>query len=505
MSMENARGVLLLSHVGFSFMEDLAAVVRARGLNVYVLSSLPEPQHQQSRPGALADLADDVRVSAGHVLGPHDVEDYLGHLKTAGTQVLGCLTVWEGYRHLMALANARLGVPDLEEKQVLELRDKLTLRNRLADAGLSRGRASALTPATLAACRREGGRYFIKPVSGIASFGAFPLTPHTTWADLERIAAEARSDTVYASAFTTDPDPTGPAGPAGPHSGTAADTAAAAGNAARPDTGAARNTARNADHGAARNTAQPTAQNAGFGMEFLIEDYVPGQEFSFEVIVADGTPHVVAVHEKCEVTETAGTVLENACVSPPTSLSRQETAAGLRWVANALETLGLHWGCFHIEARHTPDGWDLIEINPRVGGSLISPSVAALTGGTGLLDLWLDSQLTAGRPGAFRQRLKDLSFAADGTTPSPEATFFRVFFADPGTIRRTALNDDLPLKPALSHVILGPGDVVESSSREVFLGQVLWHMDLAGRERVLAGLLPASEHAIEIEYETEHG
>ncbi|MFG2228231.1 acetyl-CoA carboxylase biotin carboxylase subunit family protein [Streptomyces sp. NPDC048644] len=473
MSMENARGVLLLSHVGFSFMEDLVAVVRARGLNVYVLSSLPEPQHQQSRPGALADLADDVRVSAGHVLSEHDVEDYLGQLKTAGTQVLGCLTVWEGYRHLMALANARLGVPDLEEKQVLELRDKLTLRNRLADAGLSRGRASALTPATLAACRREGKRYFIKPVSGIASFGAFPLTPSTTWADLERIAAEARADTVYASAFTTEADPAG------------------------PDT--------SADHNADRNADRDADHSAGFGMEFLIEDYVPGQEFSFEVIVVDGTPHVVAIHEKCEVTETAGTVLENACVSPPTSLSQEETAAGLRWVASALQTLGLDWGCFHIEARHAPAGWDLIEVNPRVGGSLISPSVAALTGGTGLLDLWLDSQLTAGRPGAFRQRLTDLSFTADGTTPSPNATFFRVFFADPGTIRRVGLNDGLPLKPALSHVLLGPGDVVESSSREVFLGQMLWHMDLAGRETVLAGLLPASEHAIEIEYETERG
>ncbi|WP_262705901.1 MULTISPECIES: hypothetical protein [Streptomyces] len=56
----------------------------------------------------------------------------------------------------MALANARLGVPDLDEKQILELRDKLTPRNRLADTGLSRGRASALTPETLAERQREG-------------------------------------------------------------------------------------------------------------------------------------------------------------------------------------------------------------------------------------------------------------------------------------------------------------------------------------------------------------
>ncbi|MCC3768715.1 ATP-grasp domain-containing protein [Streptomyces sp. UNOC14_S4] len=435
--------MLLLSHVGFSFMEDLVGTVTARGLKVYVLSSLPEPQYQGSRPAALADLADDVRVTDGHVLTPRDVEDYLDHLEAAGTPVSCCLTVWEGYRHLMALANARLGVPDLDEKQVLGLRDKLTLRNRLADAGLSRGRASALTPATLAERQRDGGRYFVKPVSGIASFGTFPLTPGTTWADLERITAEAEADTVYASAFSAD------------------------------------------------------------GMQFLVEDYVPGREFSFEVVVVDHEPYVVAVHEKCEVTETAGAVLENACVSPPTSLSREETAVGIRWVASLLDALGLGWGCFHIEARHAPGGWDLIEVNPRVGGSLISPSVAALTGGPNLLDLWLDSLLTAHEPDGFLKDLKDLSFAEDGTARSAKATFFRVFFADPGTIREVGLNDELPLQPVVTHVLLKPGDVVESSSREVFLGQLLWSMDLAGRDAVLPELMPASERAIEIVYETE--
>ncbi|MCA1222213.1 hypothetical protein, partial [Streptomyces sp. 8L] len=50
MSTENTRGVLLLSHVGFSFMEDLLGTLRARGLKGYVLSSLPEPQHQAARP-----------------------------------------------------------------------------------------------------------------------------------------------------------------------------------------------------------------------------------------------------------------------------------------------------------------------------------------------------------------------------------------------------------------------------------------------------------------------
>ncbi|MEV5508765.1 ATP-grasp domain-containing protein [Streptomyces orinoci] len=478
MSTENATGVLLLSHVGFSFMEDLLGTVTARGLKGYVLSSLPEPQHQASRPAALADLADDVRVSTGHVLTARDVEDYLDRLQAAGAAVQCCLTVWEGYRHLMALANARLGVPDLDEKRVAELRDKLTLRNRLADAGLSRARACALTPQTLAERQREGGRYFVKPVSGIASFGTFPLTAGTTWTDVERIAAEARSDTVYSSAFAVQPGAGSPVDP-GPHTHPAAEEDVGAG-------------------------AGPAHGRAG-GMEFLVEDYVPGREFSFEVIVVDAEPHVVAVHEKCQVTETAGTVLENACVSPPTSLSQEEIAAGIRWVTSVLDVLDLDWGCFHVEARHAASDWDLIEVNPRVGGSLISPSVAALTGGPGLLDLWLDSLLAAGRPADFGETLKNLSFTADGTAPGRNVTFFRVFFADPGTIRAVELNDDLPLQPVMSQILLEPGDVVHSSSREVFLGQVLWRMDRADRDAVLPRLLPASEHAIEIVYERERG
>ncbi|MGW1463625.1 ATP-grasp domain-containing protein [Streptomyces sp. NPDC002308] len=469
--MENARGVLLLSHVGFSFMEDLVATARARGLRVSVLSSLPEPQHQQSRPGELADLVDDVRVTAGHVLTPRDVEEYLDHLEAAGTPVSCCVTVWEGYRYLMALANARLGVPDLDEKQVLFLRDKLAVRNRIADGGLSRVRATVLTPATLAERRQDGNRYFVKPVSGIASLGTFRLTPGTTWADLERIAAEAHADPVYAGVFTTGPS-TGDQGAGGP-AHASGDPVAATGAGASPE------------------------------VRFLVEDYLAGPEFSFEVIVVDGTPHVVAVHEKCEVTETAGTVLENACVSPPTSLTREETAAGLGWVARVLGRLGLEWGSFHVEARLTTGGWELIEVNPRVGGSLISPSVAALTGGIGLLDLWLDSLLTARAPAGFTKKLEELSFTADGTTPTVNATFFRVFFADPGTIKEVGLGVGLPLEPLVSHVLLAPGDVVESSSREVFLGQVLWRMDRAGRDAVLTELLPASTRAIEIVYETE--
>ncbi|MEV0219949.1 ATP-grasp domain-containing protein [Streptomyces sp. NPDC050704] len=441
-------GILLLSHVGFSFMEDLLEALDTKGLKSFVLTSLPEAAHG-GRPDELRQKAAHVTVTAEHVLTHEDVEACLEDLRRRGETVLACVTVWEGYRQLMAFANELLGVRDLGEKQIIGLRNKLTLRNRLADAGLSRVRAAELTRETLDFYRNSDSRYFVKPVSGIASYGAFPLSSRTTWADIEKITADALDDTVYASAF-------------------------------------------------------------GDGLAFLVEDYLPGQEFSFEVIVVDGVAQVVAVHEKCEVTETAGTVLENSCASPPVSISVKERAAGIAWVRQVLSHLELRWGCFHIEARHRDSDWDLIEINPRVGGSLISHSTRELTGGTSLLDLWIDLLLSAS-PGEgtvaseeFLEHVSALSFTADGETPTVNATFFRVFFADKGRIKSVRLSDELTREPVVTHILLKAGDTVESTSREVFLGQLLWKYPRSESARLLPELLRTSASAIDIQYDDQH-
>lgn len=43
------HGVLLLSHCGYSFLEDLIAALDARGLRTFVLSSLPLAEHCPQR------------------------------------------------------------------------------------------------------------------------------------------------------------------------------------------------------------------------------------------------------------------------------------------------------------------------------------------------------------------------------------------------------------------------------------------------------------------------
>lgn len=45
----NRPGVLILSHCGFSFLEDLKEELRRRQLRCFVLSSLPLPEHVPAR------------------------------------------------------------------------------------------------------------------------------------------------------------------------------------------------------------------------------------------------------------------------------------------------------------------------------------------------------------------------------------------------------------------------------------------------------------------------
>jgi biotin carboxylase len=75
-------------------------------------------------------------------------------------------------------------------------------------------------------------------------------------------------------------------------------------------------------------------------------------------------------------------------------------------VCACLARLGLQPGAFHVEMKYWQARWrwEIIEVNPRLGGSLIHASTERATG-VSLLSLWLRSLLarTAGaRAGAAR-------------------------------------------------------------------------------------------------------
>lgn len=441
----NRPGVLILSHCGFSFLEDLKEELHRRQLRCFVLTSLPLPEHLPARLEQIQGWADRFYTADSHQLKLEDVNNALQTLRKSGEQVTCCISVWEGYRHLMAAANAAVGTYDIDARQALALRNKLEVRNQLAEAGLSQANAYALTAPVLEILQEKNQRYFIKPIHGIASYAAFPMRKDTTWEALEQLRKDSVEDTVYASAFND-------------------------------------------------------------GLQFMAEDYIAGQEFSFEILLVDGQAHVVAIHEKYEVTETADTVLEDSCTTPPASLDQAQIAAGLQWLKNVLSCMDLKWGCYHVEARFTGQYWDLIEINPRVGGSLISHGVEAVTGGHSMLSLWLDLLLACQDDDlpreALVQRLTQFSWQADGNSAQTTATFFRVYFAKPGTLSSVILNDQA-LAPVVKHILLKAGDVIPAHAREVFLGQLLWTFDRDRQATELERLARLSATVLDIQYEVE--
>jgi hypothetical protein len=394
-------GVFILSHCGFSFVEDLVAACRARGLAVWILTSVPLPEHGQKRIDALRALADELFVGETHELATREVEVALASLRERGLRIRGCISVWEGYRALMAYANALQGISDLPWGLLEQLRNKLDVRHTLRKAGLSEVDARALTATVLDEVKRDGGAYFVKPIHGIASYGAFRLRPDTDWPTLEAIVAQAQHDTLYTAVLGGRP-------------------------------------------------------------EFLVESLVDGTEYSFEVLAIDGRRFVAGIHEKCQLTEDCGTVLENSCTSPPASLTSVEIAAGIAWIDAISACLKLDWGCFHIEGRFDGKRWELIEINPRVGGSLISQSVKALNRTASVLELWLDQLVlqSGGKPSAdYLRSISELSYTHDGVPPTELATFFRVYFASPGRIESIRIEPTEP-PPAITQILLKTGDVV---------------------------------------------
>ncbi|MEN2427707.1 ATP-grasp domain-containing protein [Chromobacterium vaccinii] len=428
------RAIILLSHCGYSFMEDLTAAARRQGQAVLILSSAPLGAASE-RLDALAGLADSVRAAAGHQLEEADLLQAIDAWRGQGWEPAACVSVWEGYRRLMAQANALLGVPDLAPDTVDNLTDKHWLRQRLQALGLSQTRTELASDASLETWLSAGRPGFVKPRRGLASFGASKLRPGLNMARLSEIGEEASRDPLYAGLI---------------------------GNP-----------------------------------QFIIEDYLDGPEFSFEVMMQAGRAYLLGVHHKLQVTEQEHTVLEECCVSPPLDWEPSQADGARQWLQAVLHGCGADWGCFHLEARLCASGWELIEINPRVGGSLISPSVAVQCDGRNLLDFWL-KQLLAADFGQQLQAGSELA-ALDSEYPRRRASFFRAYFCRPGTIDSIERNEH-PHAPDQLQCFLQSGQTITEGAREVFLGQALWSFDYQSRHEVIPELLRASSRTLVAHY-----
>lgn len=443
--------VVFLSHQGGSFIDDLLRVAHALDFDAFcVCSTVPA---RAARIEHLREASDGLFVGAAAALTWTDVESALETLVARGIRPLACLTVWDGYRTLMARANAHLGAVDLTVEQIELLTDKHRMRHALRSAGLSAADSMRIeTREDLLAAQALARPLFLKPCRGIGSFAASRLDPATTWSSFEKLRSTLRSDADCAGMFEGD-------------------------------------------------------------VPFVAEDYIEGDEFSVEVLATDGEVFPLGIHEKSEMEERDGTVLELVLRSPPQRLSYSERARLCDHVRTVLTRLGIHTGCFHIELRldRTTGSWEVIEINTRVGGGYVVQSVEASTG-QNLLELWLLGLMrptpensiarTLLETGTIRERLDEASrLLRDGQ--EHEAVLFRVYYGSPGAEIDDISWNENGLTPAERRILVSLPAQLPQSNRELLVAQAFWRFPLV--DPIALGplfekLAVESRQALEVRY-----
>ncbi|QCR35556.1 acetyl-CoA carboxylase biotin carboxylase subunit family protein [Nissabacter sp. SGAir0207] len=411
------KSVLILSHQTLSMVDPIKQIVESWGYGYFILSSAPTRQ----APPAWSAAPGDHRMTAGLHLTHTDIDQVVRDTEQTH-QFMGCISVWDGYRHLMAYANQMFNATDITEETVALLRDKWRMRNRLAATGLSRVSCHLLDEARFQSIT-DREKYFIKPRTGLASMGTFPAASLTAYGQLAQLRAQAVADRSYAGVFSDEAN-------------------------------------------------------------FIIEGLIDGVECSFEISLDQGALAVLAVHEKLEVAQSGFAMLEGASLCPPRSLSTAQIEAGVALLRCVMATLGADTGVYHVEMKCDASGhWEIIEINPRIGGAYIVESTR-LHSGVCLLRQWL-------------------ALIIDGPRQARQAgarhLFFRVFFGVPGrTLARIGRHAGLPqaLKESL---LYQPGDTLPQVEREIFLGMALWNVtELTTGERAV--LIAASQRYIDTEY-----
>lgn len=237
--------------------------------------------------------------------------------------------------------------------------------------------------------------------------------------------------------------------------------------------------------------------------DFIAEDYVTGDEYSFEVIAAGGRSYVVGVHAKY-VDDATGTTLEMGNSLPAPRLSDAQQLAGEQFIDACLSTLHLSEGCYHIETRYdsTLNHWDIIEINTRMGGALINQSVGIFTNGLSMLELWVR---TLCRPRSSGDAwLTQLAALRESTRRASGAlTHGTVFFSRYGERNRTleALSiDALTPAPDVVDMPVHANTHLPDSERGIFILNALWKVPISLIEEQLTALADMLDDNLVVRY-----
>ena len=114
------------------------------------------------------------------------------------------------------------------------------------------------------------------------------------------------------------------------------------------------------------------------GGAVIIEEYLKGPEFSIEVMVIDGEPHVLQITDK--ITTGAPHFVEMGH-SQPTRQNVENQWKIKDLACRAVKAVGISTGPAHVEIILTKDGPRMVELGARMGGDCITTHLVPLSTG----------------------------------------------------------------------------------------------------------------------------
>ena len=114
------------------------------------------------------------------------------------------------------------------------------------------------------------------------------------------------------------------------------------------------------------------------GGAVIIEEYLQGAEFSIEVMVVNGEPHVLQITDK--LTTGAPHFVEMGH-SQPTRQNTENQERIRDLACRAVKAVGINIGPAHVEMIMTKDGPKMVELGARMGGDCITTHLVPLSTG----------------------------------------------------------------------------------------------------------------------------
>ncbi|MEE1396384.1 ATP-grasp domain-containing protein [Ruminococcus sp.] len=124
------------------------------------------------------------------------------------------------------------------------------------------------------------------------------------------------------------------------------------------------------------------ASHESRGGTVIIEEYLQGPEFSVEVMVVDGVPHVLQITDK--ITTGAPHFVEMGHTQPTSQPQYvQEKIKDL--ACRAVKAVGINVGPAHVEMILTEQGPKMVELGARMGGDCITTHLVPLSTGVDMV------------------------------------------------------------------------------------------------------------------------